>query len=229
LDHPVPTPELPPPIDAGASPLIPEHLVDLFLRPTRFFTSQLALGKTPYVVLVTLCLGISSVQDQIDAPSIELISRSFGGSGAFVQSWWTFWAVVLVLGSVSGLLQWWVGGWWCRVRLGWSGARAPDPHRARLLFVYSSFVYTAPSVLVLIAYTILYPSYGAAYEAELGLEVGVLLFVFWSVVTTYRGALSLFDVDHGRARLWFLILPAGFYLLSFGALGAVIALGAAAP
>lgn len=228
-EHPVPTPELPPPIDAGASPLVPEHLADLYLRPTKFFESQLALGKAPYVVFVTLCLGISSAQDQIDVRVLDTVALGFSGVDELLESWWVFWAFVLILGAIAGLFQWWLGGWWCRVRLRWSGARAPDPHRARLLLVYSSFVYTGPALAVMIVDTLLYPSYRSAAEADNGLELGVLLFVFWSVVTTYRGALALFDVVPGRARLWFLILPGGFTLLGLGALGALFALGSASP
>ena len=62
-----PTPELPPPIRPGPSPFWPQQLADLLLRPTRFFTSQLALGSTPNVVLVTWVLGMSSVIARIDS------------------------------------------------------------------------------------------------------------------------------------------------------------------
>jgi hypothetical protein len=48
-----PTPDLPQAIGPGPSPFWPQHLIDLFVRPTRFFVGHLALGRTPYVVLVT--------------------------------------------------------------------------------------------------------------------------------------------------------------------------------
>src|SRR5262245_51498447 len=66
-----PTPALPAPIAPGHSPFWPQHLVDLFVRPTTFFKSQLALGKTPYVVLVTWALGVSAVIDRIDTRVVE--------------------------------------------------------------------------------------------------------------------------------------------------------------
>jgi hypothetical protein len=53
------TPELPS-IQPELSPPWPQNLVDLLIRPRKFFSGQLALGKTPYVVFVTWCYGVSS-------------------------------------------------------------------------------------------------------------------------------------------------------------------------
>ena len=44
----------------------------------------------------------------------------------------------------------------------------------------------------------------------------VLPMLFWSLFTTYKGALALFPVSRGRARLWFVVLPAVFYFFVVG-------------
>jgi hypothetical protein len=46
------------------SPFWPRQLVDLFIRPKNFFASELALGKTPSLILVTWCYGIAVTIDQ---------------------------------------------------------------------------------------------------------------------------------------------------------------------
>jgi hypothetical protein len=99
------------------------------------------------------------------------------------------------------------------VRLRWSGAGDVDKLRARLLLVYSSFVFAGPAVVFLAVQTLQHPSYRAASEAGSPLPLLVLGMVLWSQVTVYRGALALFPVSRARAALWFLVLPIAFFVL----------------
>lgn len=220
-------PLLPPAIGPAPSPFWPQHLIDLFFRPTRFFSGQLALGRTPYVALVTWAFGISSVLDRIDMRMLQAElsddPERWQVLEALIGDWPRLWAVVLASGAVSGILLWWIGGWWCRVRLRWSGAEDPDTLLPRLLLIYSSFVFAGPVVLALVAQTLLYPNYRAAFEAESSFDLLVLSLVFWSLFTTYKGALALFSVSRARARLWFIALPAVFYFLVAG--GAAVLFG----
>jgi hypothetical protein len=220
------TSELPRPIGPEPSPFWPQHLVDLFLRPTRFFAGHLALGRTPYVVLVTWALGMSSVIDRIDTRILQAELRNdparWEALESLVGTWPRLWALVLGGGLVAGALAWSIGGWWCRVRLGWCGAKAPDKRLARLLLIYSSFVFAGPAVVALLVQTLLHPDYLAAYDAPLDLSLVVLPMVFWSLFTTERGALALFPVSRGRARLWFVVLPALFFFLLMGGVGLLV-------
>jgi hypothetical protein len=140
-------------------------------------------------------------------------------------TWPRFWALVIGLGVVGGAFQWWVGGWWCKVRLRWSGAAAPDPRLARLLLIYSSFVFAGPAVVSALLQTAVYPSYLVAYEKDVILALLVMATVFWSVATTYKGALAMFPVQKARARLWFMILPVLFLFIVMG--GAAVLFAAA--
>lgn len=222
-----PTPELPDAIGPGPSPFWPQHLVDLFLRPTRFFGEQLALGRTPYVVLVTWALGISSAIDRIDSRIMQAEVRNdparWEALESLIGTWPRLWAFALIGGLISGSLYWWIGGWWCHVRLRWSGAESPDARLARLLLIYSSFVFAGPAVLSLVAQTLIYPNYLVAYQSETVLSSVVLPMVFWSLFTTYQGAMALFGLQRGRARLWFIALPALFYLVVLGGLATILA------
>jgi hypothetical protein len=220
-----PTPDLPPALGPSPSPFWPQNLVDLFVRPTRFFEGQLALGKTPYVVLVSWALGVSAAIDRIDSRIMqaELSDRPerWQAVELFAGTWPKLWAFVLVGGAFSGALYWWLGGWWCKVRLRWSGAPSPDARLARLLLIYSSFVFAGPAVLALAAQTAMYSNYLEAYQNDSVLSLLVLGAVFWSLFTTYKGAVALFPVRPGRARLWFVILPFLFFFLVMGGVAAL--------
>jgi hypothetical protein len=54
-------------------------------------------------------------------------------------------------------------------------------------------------------------------------DLGLLVFVFWSVVVSWRGVLATFPVRRGPALWWFALLPALVYVAVFGVLGALLA------
>ena len=228
-DHQRSHSEPPPPIQPQASPLWPQHLIDVFIRPRQFFSGQLALGKTPYVLFVTWCYGIANVIDRLDQ---KMMRSEFGGARSgweqlgpmITESWLMYWAWVLVFGAISGVFLWLVGGWWYRVRLQWSGARAPDKQLARLVFVYAAFVHAGPTVALTLGYTMAYANYAQAYAAEEFYSLLMLVFPFWSLVTSYIGTRTMFAVSRWKARIWFVILPGALYILVFGLLAAIFIL-----
>ena len=221
--------DLPAAIGPESSPFWPQNLLDLLLRPTRFFSDNVALGRTPYVFLATWALGMSSVIDRVDTRLVQAELRDdparWQALESLVGTWPAMWANVLAGGLVGGALYWWIGGWWCRVRLGWSGAESPDKGLARLLIIYSSFVFAAPAVLSLVGQSLLYDNYIQAYESDTFLSIIVVIMMFWSMFTTYKGAINLFSVSRRRAQIWFIGLPAVFYFFIMG--GAAILFAAA--
>lgn len=218
---------LPPPLTPEKSPFWPQNLVDLFFRPTLFFGQHLSLGRTPYALFVGWVLGISSLIDNVDQRLIQAELGRDSGANELIQtiagSWLVFWGVALIGGIFSGALIWYVGGWWCKLRISWSGADDPDPMTARLLLIYSSFVFSAPHVLVVILQIPLYENYVDAYSNDMFLSLIPLAMIFWSVATTYKGAISLFSVQKWKARLWFIVLPVLFYLGVAGGFGVLFA------
>jgi hypothetical protein len=203
------------------SPFWPQYIISLFFRPSSFFSTQLALGKYPYVIIVTWCYGISNIIERIDN---ELFREEMGNARIvwdeiglpITESWINFWVLVLVTGAVSALFIWWIGGWWYGLRLRWSGAREPDQKLARLLFVYSSFVYTGPSVLLVLVSTLLYENYLQAYSSDSLYPSLLIVFPFWSIITSYKGVHTLFKVSTWMSLIWFLILPFLYYMLILG-------------
>ena len=225
---------LPPPIDAGPSPLLPRHLIDLFFRPRRFFTGQLALGKTPYAVLVAWCYGASDTLDQLDQ---NLLRAEFGRprpgwdqlAPYVVDSWLGVWALLLVFGGLSGVILWWLGGWWFAIRLRWSGAPNPDRRLARLVMMYSGFVFSGPAVALAVFYTVSYGSYAEAFASDELFSVALVVFPFWSVAASYTGARAVFGVAGWRPRIWFLILPILLYVVVLGVFATLFAFFGSTP
>ena len=226
MSHPTPEVQLPPPIDAGPSPLLPEHLVDLFFRPRRFFGGQLALGKTPYALLVAWCYGAAAAIDRIDQ---NLLRAQFGKprpgweqlAPLVVESWPGFWLFVLASGALGGVFLWWLGGWWFATRVRWSGVAEPDRRLARLVMAYSAFIHAAPAVLAAAISTAVFASYAEAFDSDAPYSLILLVFPFWSAAASYAGVREVFGVSGWKPRLWFLILPCALYLVAVGAFAAL--------
>jgi hypothetical protein len=219
---------LPEPIEATRSPFLPQSLIDLFLRPRRFFAGEIALGRTPYIVMVSWCYGMSDAIDRIDE---QLMREQYGRPRPWwpwlepwvTDGWLGYWAFLAFYGALAGSFLWLLGGWWYRVRLRWSGAVEPDARRARLAWAYSSFVLAAPMVLWAVVESVSYANCREAWNSEDLTSAVLLVFPFWSVATSHAAATTLFDVSRGRARVWFLLLPTLAYLLFYGAIGFAVA------
>lgn len=217
------------PLEPASGGIVPSDLVDIFIRPSRFFSSKIAAGSTPYLVLVAWCYGIAEAMDRIDRVSLQSeMGRPRAGWGALgplvMESWAGYWTFCLVMGAASGAFLYMVGGWWYRVRLKWAGDPSPDPTLARRVYVYSSFVMAAPMILAALGQTMTFPHYAAAWQSAEIYTLALIIFPFWSIAASYAGARAVFRLGAWRARIWFLILPVMVYLVAFGAIALAAAL-----
>jgi hypothetical protein len=208
-------------------PVWQELVIELFFRPRTFFADQVTLWKTRYVVAVCWIAGTAGSIDRISQEMLEADMK--GGLDTrpgleIIGTWPAYWAIVLVTGALGGFFLWWVGGWWYRVRIGWSGAKGADPRLARLVYIYASFVYAAPLILYTVVETATYADAVEAYQAESLWPLLLIVFLFWSLVTSYCGVRTLFQVSRWRARMWFMILPGILYGMLLGVVAAVFAL-----
>jgi hypothetical protein len=217
---PVPTTVEPP--GWGLSPLY------LFLKPSSFF-SQYLPRLTPAVILIaTYAFGVGAVIDQL----AERAMRSqLGGSESIWStvgsSWLGYWLVCLVGGGLSGAVVWYLGGWWYRKRLQWSGAKDADAGLARKVYVFASLVYAIPLLLYTLWETVSYVTPAEAFAGDDPWALLVLVFVFWSVVVSYLGVRTMFAVRAWPSRIWFLILPSGLHAVSLIVMVGLMLLGGA--
>lgn len=207
------------PIEDYESP----RLLDLFFSPRSFFNKTIVEGKSHFLKLVTAIVGIAAVMAQVEEQVFKMQAGKQSAITYILETWWAYWAFCIGLGVVSSILIWYFGGWWYRKRLIFSGAELPDPFKARYIYIYASFIHSAPSVLVSLIFTALYSNYLESYVKDTYLGIAVLVFVFISLITSYIGARTVFALSKWKARLWLIILPAIYYLLLMGALGFLLA------
>ncbi|MEO1395324.1 MAG: hypothetical protein AAFV90_20675 [Cyanobacteria bacterium J06634_5] len=211
----------------ATSPYRPSHLINIFLNTRAFFEPTAALGHQSYLAIACWLVGTSIAITRLEQ---QLVRAELGSSGLnlnlfeLLLTWPVFWPMVLALGLVGGWFFWFVGGWWFRLRIKFSGAPDPDPRLSRLVMVYAGLVSALPHLAFVMWWTLLYENYLVAYAQDFVLAVVLFAFSFWELFSAYRGVRTLFSVDRWRARLWFIVLPALLYLMTFGLVAVLFAL-----
>jgi hypothetical protein len=187
--------------------------LDLYFRPRRFFASPRWLHNDAIVAAAALLMGVFNATQRIDQKIEQARAGATGPMADFAAvaggTWAHYWAFGAGIGLISAGLMWAVSGWWYGVRLGWSGAVAPDTHLARRVYALQAVICALPATLVKVAHTFAFPDPGAAVAAA---SDGVILLMgilpLWSCWTSYRAATTVFELKRSRALFWFLILPA---------------------
>jgi len=214
--------------DSQSSPLSLTSLARLYLNPKRFFENTARLTKTPEIVVVAWIAGITYAMGRIDK---KLMKSDFGRVDSaweeigqwLSESWINYWGLVLVLGVINGAILWYLGGWWYRRRLVWSNAGNVLPVHARSVYVYQDLVQSAPMLVIALVQTSIFSNYMEAWNSEEYWSLILLLFVFWSCLTSYKAATTCFPVTVWKARVWFLILPISLYVVALGLVGVLYA------
>ncbi len=202
-------------------------LFHLYFQPRRFFAYFPQLVSAFSAAYAALIVGTAEIIGRI---SEELTKTEFGMRkrvpDLVVESWQGYWLFCIGLGLVGALLYYRIGGWWYHLRLRWAGSAAPDRRLARQVFIFASLVVALPTVLMTILDSFRFPT---PIAAERGMQWWWFLAIvlpYWSVYTSYRGVRTLFATKLGRCRLWFLILPAAFYIVLTGSLFVIAGLAA---
>jgi hypothetical protein len=183
-----------------------DRVAELFVQPEIFFRSLLRgphAGFFPFVI-IWIC-GMGQVLDRLDI-RMMMPSTTDRAVGLASGGWPTLLGMVVGGGVISGIFTWLIGGWWYRMRLRLSGSTDPAPRVARQVFIHARLIWTAPYVLLTVSLMPFYPNY-ATMSASAPFAMSTIVLPFWSVLISYRAVVSTFDVNRGRARVWFLILP----------------------
>ncbi|HLL12113.1 MAG TPA: hypothetical protein VK570_13715 [Rubrivivax sp.] len=200
----------------ATSPWLPRRLLKLLTAPRDFFADTASLGHRPSLPLAAYAVGLASAVDRLGVRTIEGSPTSL--DNWIADAWLHYWTMALLSGLISAVLIWYIGGWWYKVRLRWSGAADPDPALARRVYTWQGLVVALPVLAHMLLQTLLYADFRAAMQAAGALPVVLLGFAFWSCWTSYAAVTTVFPVDKGKATLWFLVLPALLLLLLSGTL-----------
>lgn len=186
-------------------------LLALFFRPRAFF-GRLRVDELPTLTaLACYILGVSSAIDQIDMRLLRDDVQGRARLAFLADDWSAYWLVAVIAGVFSALLLFLVGGWWYRCRLQFCGAIHPSKRLARRVYVFASVVWALPALAYAAWTSAVYASPRAASEGDDWGSVILLGCLFWSVLTSYRGATTVFQLRRWAGRVWFLILPAAAY------------------
>ena len=202
-------------------PFAPQNLWLLFFQPKRFFSLP-PIYHHRSIMIAAYLIGVFAVMDRVDQ---NLLKAEIGNRTSMMfdvtDTWWSYWLLVLVMGTISAALVWLIHGWWYQKRLQFSGVKEADPQLARHVWALQGLVAALPVIIVTMLQTLMYSDYLDAYENSLILNCVALPFMFWSCWVSYRAATLVFKTN-AWAKLWFLGLPILFYLLGIGFLAALM-------
>ena len=207
-----------PPDGKGTSPYWPPYLIDIFIEPRQFFSGQAALGRPFYLFIAVWLGGLSyyfySIEQNLLAASrsTDFSDRVMALLETIITSWQNFWLQSIFSSALCGLLLWVIGAWWFRVRIQLSGDLHPNPKLAKVVYFYSLLVKSIPHCLLVLVWTVQYPSYEAAFEQSKLLAILLTAaFGFGELLTAYIGVKTLFTVSKSSAQVWFVAMPAAYY------------------
>jgi hypothetical protein len=174
-------------------------VVDLLLRPDAFFAQPRPAWRWWGKLAVIVAMGLSVGIDRAEAALMANPDR--------LKDWSMYWVTVLTGVVIVGPLRWFVGGFWYRTRLRLAGVRKVDRARAQLVFAWSDLVVAVPAVVLTGAATLVADS---PHDTPFAWTTTIA--AAWSVLVSYRGVRAAFTVSAWKARVWFLIVPAVYFL-----------------
>lgn len=202
----------------------------LTFAPKRFFLENYRDRQTPYFALAIIVFSLAAGIERVDQTLVKQIAK---GNGPAVQqmigTWPAYVAAVAFSGALAGAFYYLFGGWFYNVRIGWAGGEK-NADRAKFLYLYSCFLPSLVGILFKLIEIATNPE--SPMEAILSDEgLSALLFgliaiasLYGSVYISYRGVRETTTASRGKARVWFLILPAIFYTMLIGLVAIIFAL-----
>ncbi len=189
----------------------------LYARPRVFFEHFVADHLPALTALTAWIYGMAGISDRLDR------TLGKGTLPALADSWLVYWSILAGGGVLAAALYYRIGGWWYRVRLGWSGVADAEISLVRRVYIYSALVFAFPELLHVVWQTLNYARpIDASNSATFSVfDLAFFLFAIWSIVTSYVGVRTVFKVRGFRGALWFLILPMAIVLLAIGAIVAM--------
>jgi hypothetical protein len=210
-------------------PLSPGRLVDLYFRPRRYFSSIRELDHQSALLISSVLMGIAGAMGRIDQKIIQAelghAAKGWESTASWLlSSWLNYWLVVIAAGATWAVFLWYLGGWWYKKRLLWSGAAAPSSRLARRVYALQELVLAMPTVLLALVQTVLFSNHYEAWRADEFWSTSILVFVFWSCWTSYVAVTTTFQLSKTKARIWFLVLPVLLYTVALGVAGTLYAI-----
>lgn len=206
-----------------------EHppLWTLWLKPGRFHAwAAHAMPAEAFAPIVFIVL-VSRTAQRLDTMTMQ------GRLPDGLNNWRVFWFVSVLIPLLLGVLSYfWYGFfYWLRLRI--SGVEGKVFHKGTRIYFASSLIRDVPTLLLLAFATVRFESPVGSWTSEDPVDLINLLvlpFLFWAVVSSYLGVRSAFRPCRPIAALiLFLILPIAFYAAAVPLVFWISSLGYMAP
>ena len=163
------------------------------------------------LLMMSMIVGIAAAFRQFEM--ILLIGQPCVSS----FTWKSYWISGAICGSAAGLISCYLGGWWFDVRVGWTGGRR-DFHRSQFLNLSTSLPPCLATVLWEVSSSMRNAEPIPFYYLDMMgmLTATVLIFMtFYSVFLRFLAVCRDLQARRVTAGVWFLALPAAYYLAVF--------------
>ena len=213
-DAPPSTAEIQPGPNTAAHPWPP--LWTLLVKPGKFLPwAAFHMPAALFVVLVY----VSSIGRAIDSSASRIMSGKFS---EFLDTWPRFWGFLVLAPIISSVFAYGIWGFSYWIRLLMCGIDAPGTFKRGARVYFCAYLIVAvPTILVQVYESFVYSSPTAAFADgtydDLLIYLVPLVFLFWSVVCSWRGVLATFKPKRRwAAHVLFLVLPLGFLTVAIG-------------
>jgi len=181
----------------------------LFFRPRTFFAGIGAPKKRVWLYLFAFAYSLAAAIDRSGFSSMQ--------GTAPAASWAAHWGFVGGAAFIGMFIVLYAGGAWYRFRLGLCGVQIKDDNQVKMVYLSAAQVYALPMIAVALFESLLFRNPGtAAVKSPSWLGPAMLVFLFWSIYTSYMGVRTVFKPKKAAAVLWFLAGPAALYVIMFG-------------
>ena len=194
----------------------PKRLLQLFIRPKRFFTDFQSLNRDQYYFFAYLA-AVYVVMDRLDSRLFKEQTLENGDVEKYsilIHSWINYWGFGAIIAIFAAFIVWFVYGWWYEQRLKWCGVKDQPSELIRQVNVVQWSIVAIPVILMTAVQTVLYKDYLEAYDApDLWGGIIVLFFSVYSCWVSYTAVKTVFNANK-YAILWFFFLPLMLYIMA---------------
>ena len=194
------------------------NLYRLYFCPSLFFSNTNLANTRWLIFLATALYSVTGVIERVEQKVIRYDMVNVPVSkdellNTMVTSWPIFWAVSLAIGLLFGWFIWYVGGWFYNLRIKWCGAKNINKEHGRAIYVVSNMIYALPFALGMFFVTFWHQDYLSFYTEDFILSIIAIVFVFWSLIVSYKAVATNFKVKKWLAVWWFIAAPIIIYTL----------------
>jgi len=183
-----------------------------FSKYSEFLKTYVVMRKPPFLLVTIWLLGMASVIDRLEVRFLR--------TGEYqIDNWIAVWTLTVVVGLLAGYLAYWILGSWYHLRV-WLSGGSGEMSLSRNLFLYTGIPLYLVVIFAQITDTLVYRNEYFINPTFLFLDltwfVLAVTAIVYSISLSYKGVRLLHSSATFRSIMFFIVLPAIFYVVVFG-------------